>query len=290
LRGGVERAALASMNALRALSERLTSVDLCAGGHVRRGSPGRRSAIVVYGLLAFGAAATELPLLPDPVERLDLVTIERDGRDLYAFDAVGGGRRAVRIEVGEELIFEESEGRVGLVLTNRRALGVAAGGGWVELRFGAQETLPEGAVLGDRQAVFVSNRRAVGFLDDGNWVEERLAPNEAPRLVRAGTIVALVATDRRALGLAPAQRRFVEVALSPREEIESVSVQDALITLRTPRRILAFSALQGRWTVERRAVNAEGARPWLSAPDPMGSDPAESGTRVHILETERSPA
>ncbi len=205
--------------------------------------------------LVAGPALAQVPLLPDEVQTVDVIAIERDGRDLHAFDAVGGRRTTVRIEVGEELFFERSRGRIGLVLTDRRALGVAAGGSWSELRFGAQEEVPEGAVVEDRVAVFVSGRRAVGFLDDGSWVVERLTPSETPTAVRAGSIVGLVTTDRRALGLAPVQRRFVEVSLSPREVLESVTVQDALVTLRTPRRILAFSALRGSWTVERRAVD-----------------------------------
>jgi hypothetical protein len=200
-------------------------------------------------------ARAQVPLFPDEVERVDVIAIERDGRDLVAFDALRGGRSTIRLEVGEDIRFERSRGRIALVLTDRRALGVAAGSGWSELRFGVQEATPVGAVVEVRLALFATGRRAIGLLDDGSWIEERLTPSEAATVVRAGSDVGLVTTNRRALGLAPAQRRFVGVDLTPRETLESVSVQDALVTLRTPRRILAFSAIRGRWSIEKRAVD-----------------------------------
>jgi hypothetical protein len=200
-------------------------------------------------------AQAQVGLLPGEIERTDVIAIERDGRDLFAFDGLSGLRSTIRLELEEKVVFERTRGRVGLVLTNRRALGVASGSGWRQLRLQLQEKAPTVGLVEDRIALVATDRRALAFTESGGWVEEKFSPNEAASALRAGASAAVVTTNRRALGMGSQLVRFVSEDLRVREELESVTAQDTLITLRTDRRILVFSAPRARWSVQRRKIN-----------------------------------
>jgi hypothetical protein len=217
---------------------------------VRRGL-GLVSLILTLPLMS----SAQVPLLPDEIEIVDVIAIERDRRDLYAFDALTGRRSRVRLESGEDVRFERSRGRVGLVLTDRRALAVAPGVEWQELRYRLHEKVPDIGLVEDRLAVVVTDRRALGFSGAGAWVEERFTPRESVDALRVGSAVGIVITNRRAMGLAPDLGHFVETDLQLKEELESVTARDTQGTLRTNRRILVFSAPRGFWSEQARQIN-----------------------------------
>lgn len=118
---------------------------------------------------------------PDEIERIDVIAVERDGRGIFAFDSLTGRRAEIRLEIGEEVVFEASRGRLGIVMTNRRALGVAAGSGWKELRFRLQESAPTVALVEDRVAILVTSRRVIGFVSRGDWIVGNLSPRSTRR-------------------------------------------------------------------------------------------------------------
>jgi hypothetical protein len=208
-------------------------------------------------VIALGPATVlaQVPLFPIELERVDVIAIERDGRDLFAFDSLTGGRAVIRLEIGEEIVFEASRGRLGIVVTNRRALAVAPGVGWKSLRFRLKESPPTMVLVEDRVAMMVTNRRAIGFVSRGDWIVEEFSPHESPGALRVGVAVGAVATNRRALGLAVNGDRFISVDLQVNERLESVVVRDTLATVRTNRRILVFSGRGGGWAEQRRKIN-----------------------------------
>ncbi len=221
----------------------------------RRPTTCRRFALVFLILTLPLVSKAQVRLRPDEIERVDVIAIERDGRDLFAFDALTGRRSTIRLEIGEEVRFERSRGRVGLVLTDRRALGVAPGVGWQELRYRLQEEAPDVGLVEDRLAVVVTGRRALGFLERGVWVEERFTPHEFVAALRVGSATGVVATNRRALGLAPGLGHFVATDFHVKEELEAVTAHDTLVTLRTNRRILVFSAPRGSWSEQKLRIH-----------------------------------
>lgn len=206
--------------------------------------------------LMVGSVRAQPALYPDERDRVDVIAIERDGRDLFVFDAEEGGQDSTRLDLAEEILLEESRGRVGVVVTTRRLLGAAPGTGWVELRLRVDEEPPEVALMEDRVALLVTNRRALAFDGRSAWVEESFSPNETATAVRVGAAVGVVTTPRRALGVAPGLRRFVSESLQVRESVDSVMVQDTQATLRTARRILVFSAQRGAWSGQRRGLRS----------------------------------
>lgn len=206
------------------------------------------------------AAYAQVSLLPDEVERVDVIAIERDGRELFSFDAITGQRAGIRLEPTEEVLFEGSRGRVGVVLTNRRALGVTVGGSWREERVGVQEVPATTALVEDRLAILATNRRVLAFVASGasassGWVEEGFSPSEEAVAIRAGAAVAVAVTNRHALGIAPGLTRFQSESMRVREQIESVRAQDTLLTIRTDLRILVFSGPRALWTIQRLNVD-----------------------------------
>jgi hypothetical protein len=217
------------------------------------------AAVLVPAAFALGLGASpvqaQVSLLPDEVERIDVIVIEVDERDVFGFDALSGRRSATRLEIGERIIFSESRGRVGLLLTDRRALGLAPGIGFQEVRYGIGESAPEIGLVENRIALVVTERRALGFVGSAGWVEERFSPQEYAEALRAGAAAGIVATNRRALGLAPDLGHFVSKSFRVKEELESVTAQDTLISVRTDRRILIFSAPRAFWTAQDRRLN-----------------------------------
>lgn len=199
-------------------------------------------------------ADAQVALFPDEVERVDVIAIERDGRDLYAFDALTGGRFSIRLEVGEEVRFEASRGRIGVVVTDRRALGAAPGRDWGAFRFRLDEAPAETVLVEDRLALLVTDRRALAFNGSLGWIDETFAPSEFATAARVGAAVGVVATNRRALGIGPNRPAFASEALQVRETLESVATQDTLATLRSGRRILVFSAPRGTWSTQKRTL------------------------------------
>jgi len=201
------------------------------------------------------SSKAQVDLFPTELERVDVIAIERDGRDLFAFESVSGRRVTVRLELGEAILYEASRGRIGLVLTDRRALAVSAGTAWKELRYRLQEGVPETGLIEDRIAVVLTDRRVLGFVSRGTWVKANLSPGESAVAVRAGVAVGVVVTNRRALGLAVGRDQFVGIDLQVTESIQSVNARDTLVTVRTNRRILAFSAPNGIWSEQKLKIN-----------------------------------
>jgi hypothetical protein len=211
--------------------------------------------VVLLGSLVARPTHAQIPLLPDEVERIDVIAIERDGREFYSFDALTGRRSTFRLEVAEKVLFERTRGRIGVVLTDRRLLGVTLGTSWIEERLGLQEEPAERGLVEDRIALVVTNRRALAFTGSGSWVEESFGPHEKASSVRAGSAAGVVTTNRRALGIGPGLGHFVSQGLRVREVLESVAAQDTLVTLRTDKRILVFSAPRATWSEQKRLIN-----------------------------------
>jgi hypothetical protein len=183
-------------------------------------------------------------------DRLQLIV---QPRSVLAVDGETGGQREEALELGERVLSQGADGRVGFAITDRRVLAITAGSGaFQEARFGRGEALATPAVLGDRVALFVTNRRLIG-LDggSGNLVEARLGPRERVERSAIANSVAVAATARRALGLSPFRGGFFEVALGLDETELSLAASGDMATLTTDQRILTFRAATGSWE-ERR--------------------------------------
>jgi len=199
------------------------------------------------GLLAASAPAAgrggDVPLE-------DLLRIVVTPRALLAIDAEGGGDTREALELGESVVWRDSRGRVGVVLTDRRVLAVGTGSGaWQDTRYRRGETPPGAAALGDRVALVATDRRVLGF-DGGsfNLVERSIGPHERVLHTRVSANLAVVVTDRRALALSPFVGGFFEAPLRVAERVESVDLGSDVATLTTSDRLLVFRGRTGSWS------------------------------------------
>ena len=212
--------------------------------------------VAVLALAGAGEGAAQVSLYPDELERLDVISIEQDGRNLYAFSSITGNRARARLEVDEIVVFNQSRGRVGIVLTDRRALGVTVGGNFQEARYRISERAPDYALVSERVALVPTNRRVLGFVGQlGGWIEESFMPGESLEAVRVGASVGIATTNRRALGLAPDLGLFASLRFRLKESLESIEARDTLATLHTDQRILVFSGPRSVWTFRVRDLD-----------------------------------
>jgi hypothetical protein len=185
-----------------------------------------------------------------------LLEVQVLDRDLLAIDAEGGGQRSERLERGEQVLYTRTQGRVGVVVTDRRVLAIATrSGSWQQARLRNDESPPADVELGDRVALAILATRALGF-DGGsrNLVESGLGPREIVIDRAAGENVAVVVTDRRALGLSSERGGFFEIRLRAGEQVESLSALAKHATLQTSQRLLVFRGETAAWEERRRTL------------------------------------
>ena len=141
-----------------------------------------------------------------------------------------------------------------MVLTDRRVLATAvASGSWQQAELQKGEQVVGRAQLGDRVGLLLTNRRAIGFNGESrNLLESSLGLRERVLATGVGRNVAVVVTDRRALGLSPSVGGFFDVPVLLGERVERVEAESNIVTVTTQRRLLIFRTPTGTWEIRLR--------------------------------------
>lgn len=221
-----------------------------------------RAVPMMLAMVSLTAMSVSLPAPPasaqvtvgqSPLNNLiDVLVIDRE---LLAFDALGNKNFRARLEMDEEVIWTDSRGLVGVVITNRRAMAATTQATqWQEVRWRASETPVETVLLSDRLALLATHARVLAFDGvAGIWIESNIGPGERITALRAGQNNGVVVTNRRALAIAPDARGFFDTQLRLHEDIERVSADANLATVMTSQRILVFRSAVGSWSeIDRR--------------------------------------
>ena len=143
---------------------------------------------------------------------LDLIDVIVRRREVIAIDpSTRGGTRRAPLMVGEKVLWSGARGKVAIVVTDRRLLGITtAHGSWRALRFKIHESEPHAILLGDRVALVLTSMRAIGLSSGGKgFAESLIGTTESPYDVVVGDNVRRLhhgPTCRRAVGLLPALR------------------------------------------------------------------------------------
>ena len=214
-----------------------------------------RAGMLTLLLLLPLRAGSQMPPVDPRVPLGDLLELVFEQNSVIAFDAQGGSL-SENLEIGERVHWHGTQGAVGVVLTDRRVLAVAANSGaWQEARYGRSESPPGSALLGERVAIVATSDRAVGFDGgSGNLIEYRFGPQESLVTARTGANVVVVVTDRKLLGLSPFVGGFFTTPLFVRERVEKISPSPNLVTVTTDRRYLVFRSDTGVWTELNRPL------------------------------------
>jgi hypothetical protein len=214
--------------------------------------PAALSLLFCATAVASAAAARDSDSPLSPLLELQIV-----GREVLSIDSGNGGQRSERLERGEAVLYTRSQGRVGVVVTDRRMLAIATGSGSFQVaRYRKGEGPPADVQIGDRVALAMMQSRAVGF--DGNShniIESTIGPREIVLDTAVGPNVAMVVTDRRALGLSSDRGGFFELRLRVGEQFQSVSAYANHATLQTSQRLLIFRGPDGAWEERRLPIN-----------------------------------
>jgi len=222
-----------------------------------RRTHGSPCAALLALLLAFGMVTAAPALAQNQSPLSPLLEVQVLGRDLLAIDSEGGGQRSERLERGETVLYTRSQGRVGVVVTDRRLLAIATrSGSWQQARYRHGEPPPADVEIGDRVALALMQTRAVGF-DGGsrNIVESSIGPRETVVDSAVGPNVVVVITDRRALGLSADRGGFFEVPIRLGEQIQSLTAFANHATLQTSQRLLIFRGPAATWEEKRLPVH-----------------------------------
>jgi hypothetical protein len=224
------------------------------------GAARRLCGLAAAALLVLAAPGALAQVRSDETPLEDVLELVHLERQVLAIDAQNGVATTVDLELGEDVLWSRSRGRVGVVLTNRRVLAVStSSGAWQGERYRRTERRPELALLGDRVALVETSERVLGFNGgSGALVEYRLGPQEYLVDARTGANAAVVVTNRQVLGLSPQAGGFFPAKLQVQERLVELTPRSNLATVRTDRRLLVFRGPTGTW--EERSLTLEDSR------------------------------
>lgn len=160
----------------------------------------------------------------------------------------GSGQRELALEIGEKVLWQGVRGRIGMVLTDRRVLGVTTeSGSWQSKRYRRTESVPDPPLMADRVALLLLRTRLIG-LDgrSGNLVEVSIGPGEQVLHWAVGQNVGVAVTPRRALGISAFAGGFFATSIGVGERIDGVQAVANSATVTTARRLLVFRN-DGHW-------------------------------------------
>ena len=109
-------------------------------------------------------------------------------------------------------------------------------------------------VDGETDVILHVIRREVLFFsgESGTWTSVPLRSGEQVLRQRAGSTVAVVVTNERAIAFSARLSTMDQVALPRDEAVVSFTVEGHVGSVLTERRSYGFSSRVGRWTVQER--------------------------------------
>lgn len=158
----------------------------------------------------------------------------------------------VKLNLNEKILWRETRGTIGAVLTENRFLALSeASRGWEELSLTLQEAgNPESInpFISDYLVMLVTNRRVVGFDSGrGKWVQQSIPIHDRIVDSHINSYVAAVITSKRIYAWAWGRIDFKAKRLFRNENIQYVDAQPHTVTVGTDRRVLVFKSERGGW-------------------------------------------
>ena len=182
----------------------------------------------------------------------DSVDIEQVGRKIFA---IRDGSQTITFELrsNEKVLWLDSDGYVGALLTNERFIAIAlSSSSWLETPLKSKEAYDGSPFLSPTLALLVTKERVIGFdAISPRFIEQSLRLDEEFVAAEANDYVAAVVSSRRALGLASGASGFSEIRFRTSETFQSIRTKSQVITVRTSWRILTFDVSSSSWSEVR---------------------------------------
>ena len=182
----------------------------------------------------------------------DLVYIEQADRKIIAIRD-GIPTTPFELRSKEEVLWLDSEGYIGALLTNERFIAISlSSSGWLETSLRSKEAYDGSPILSPTLALLVTKERVIRFdAISHRFIEQSLRLDEEFVAAEANDYVAVVISSRRALGLASGDSSFREIRFRTSETFQSLKTTPQVVTVRTSWRILTFGASSPSWSEVR---------------------------------------
>ena len=153
----------------------------------------------------------------------------------------------------EKVLWRESRGYLGALLTNQRFFVIStSSGAWQALPLRGDESEKGVASLSPYIALLVTGDRAICFNAASNqFIETQLPIHDELLAAKVEEHVVVVVTSSRAFGLASENSAFNEIHLRIRETIEAIKITSSRATIHTSDRLLTFDAAGSTWAEHR---------------------------------------
>lgn len=180
-----------------------------------------------------------------------LIDIQVVGRKVLAIQK-GETVLARELDLDEGILFRGTQGRMGLVMTNRRLLVVSTfTSDWVELPLRIEEVAEGKApkvLLSDFLVMVVTRQRLLGFDSQRNvWVKAGIPVNEIVAKALIDKRVAVAITGTTAWGFAFGSAFFVPERFQLGENVLQVETRPLNVNIRTNKRLLVFKSVTATW-------------------------------------------
>jgi len=204
-------------------------------------------------MLLFALVSSTPARAESPIEQR--IQVQQVGEKIVAFRG-DAADVAVELQLREEVLWLDSSGKLGAVLTDRRFLVVSdTSPGWIERDLRLMEPTRPQVAISSNIVLAATGDRIIGFdaltssfLEWSHGIDEPVLALEAEREVAAAVLAS------RVLGYTPGGGEFIEERLHLHEEFRSLRLSTNLATVQTSQRVLALDAAAGRWSEERLPV------------------------------------
>jgi hypothetical protein len=178
----------------------------------------------------------------------DSVDIEQVGRKIIAIRD-GSQTTPLELRLKEEVLWLDSDGYVGALLTNERFIAISLFSSWLQTPLRSKEAYDGNPILSPTLALLLTKERVIGFdAISPRFIEQSRRLDEEFVAAEANDYVAVVISSVRALGLAAGGGGFREIRFRISETVQSIRTKSRVVTVRTSWRILTFSASSSSWS------------------------------------------
>jgi hypothetical protein len=162
----------------------------------------------------------------------------------------GAKNSTTRLGPKEGVLWEDSSGYLGAVLTNDRFYVVSTTSGtWKEFPLKSQEAEQAKVSLSPYIALLATDDRAICYnISTHSYFETKLPVGAELIAVEAGRYIAVVVTTDKLLGIRKGSSSFTEMRLGIDEAVENVDVTSNKVVVRTSDRLLSLVADDTKWT------------------------------------------
>jgi len=180
-------------------------------------------------------------------EITDQVAITTEQGKLFGLTPGEGISREI-LASGEDVLVIETKGVTGFVQTSTRLLGFSGRlNRWVELTLPTREQIIKWKVT-SRMIVVQGRAAAYGFQSDrGRWKREPWGAGESLQHIAVKGDIAVMVTNRRALGFSAFTGGFFPRDLPVGNQIQEIQINDNVVILHLPSFMLVFRSGLAIW-------------------------------------------